>query len=78
VPTGGVSDGGNDVAIVRRAAEQHVRSLRVVLDILVVCDMALRLQGAEQDQEIAEVLRHCGSYRLQGVIDEMEGRPDAG
>jgi hypothetical protein len=37
-------------ASARRAAEQQLRSLRVVLDILVVCDVALRLQGAEQDQ----------------------------
>jgi Bacterial regulatory helix-turn-helix protein, lysR family len=70
---GGIPDVGNDVAIARRAAEQHVRSLRVVLDILIVCDMALRMQGAEMDQEIAEVLRYCGSYRLGKVIEEMEG-----
>jgi hypothetical protein len=44
-----------------------------VLDILIVCDMALRLQGAEQDQEIADVLRHRGSHRLGRVIEEMEG-----
>jgi hypothetical protein len=68
----GVPDVGNDVAVGCRAAEQRVRSLRVVLDILVVCDMALRMQGAEQDQEIADVLRHCGSYRLGRVIEEME------
>ena len=71
---GGISDGGNDVVIVRRATEQHLRSLRVVLDILIVCDLALRLQAADQDQEIADVLRHCGSYRLQNVIEEMERR----
>ena len=75
---GGGSVVGSDVGIARRTAEQYVRSLRVVLDILVVCDMALRLQGAEQDQEIADVLRHCGSYRLQGVIEDMEGHPYAG
>jgi hypothetical protein len=62
------------VGLARRAAEQQVRSLRVVLDILIVCDMALGLQGVDQDEEIAEVLRHCGSYRLQNVIEEMEGR----
>jgi hypothetical protein len=68
----GVPDVGNEVAVARRAAEQQVRSLRVVLDILIVCDLALRLQGAEQDQEIAEVLRYCGSERLSRAIDEME------
>jgi hypothetical protein len=53
--------------------EESLRQLRLVLDILIVCDSALRMQGAEQDHEIADVLRHCGSYRLQGVIEEMEG-----
>jgi hypothetical protein len=68
------TDVANDVARARRAAEQQVRALRVVLDILTVCDLALRMQGAEMDQEIAEVLRYCGSYRLGKVIEEMEGR----
>ncbi len=56
----------------RRLAD-HIRTLRLVLDILIVCDLALRLQGAEQDEEIAEVLRYCGSNRLQGAIEEVEG-----
>lgn len=55
-----------------RQLEGTVRTLRLVLDILIVCDSALRMQGAEQDEEIANVLRHCGSYRLQNVIEEME------
>jgi hypothetical protein len=63
--------GGSDVES-RRRIEESLRQLHLVLDILIVCDMALRMQGAEQDQEIADVLRHCGSYRLQGVIEEME------
>jgi hypothetical protein len=58
--------------------EESLRQLHLVLDILIVCDSALRMQGAEQDEEIAEVLRHCGSYRPQNVIEEIEGRPDAG
>jgi hypothetical protein len=70
---GGGSVVGNDVGIARRAAEQQVRTLRLVLDILIVCDLALRMQGAEMDEEIADVLRHCGSYRLGRVIEEMEG-----
>ena len=62
-PTRAVSDSdvGNDVAIGRRAAEQHVRSLRVVLNILIVCDLVLRMQGAEMDREIADVLCHCAA-----------------
>ncbi len=62
-----------DAAPIRGRLEDHIRALRLVLDILIVCDSALRLQGAEQDQEIAEVLRYCGSARLQGAIEEVEG-----
>jgi hypothetical protein len=35
--------------------------------------MALRMQGAEQDHEIAEVLRYCGSSRVSKAMEEMEG-----
>jgi hypothetical protein len=61
-----------DLSAIRqvRLAERF-RILRLVLGILAVCDVALRLQGAEQDEQIAEVLRYCGGQRLQEAIEEM-------
>lgn len=37
-----------------------------IIDRLIACDVALREHGEEHHRELADVLRHCGSSKLQG------------
>jgi hypothetical protein len=51
---------------------EHVQRLRLVLPVISVSVMALRLQNAELDEDIASVLHHHASDLLDLEIEALE------
>lgn len=53
--------------------EEHALTLRVVLDILMACNVSLHERGTERDQEIADLLQYCANGGRQEASDAMRG-----
>jgi hypothetical protein len=73
-----ISSGGNAEWL--RALKEVFCELNNVEDVLIVCAQAYRATKTEQDEEVANVLRRCGSdplftqlQRLSRVIEGLGG-----
>ncbi len=59
------------LAKIRRQLEGVFRELRLVQDVIMVCQGAYGSEGSDLDDEVEHVLRRCASDRIHTVLKTL-------